>query len=99
LFVSINEITVLFLALPTGNVKDSHVQHSFAHWSPPRRPYSNVKSTVLVAQFGATEVKEQGKKEKAQRVVAASSELKPGIAPPLPHNEMLARTLFSFEDQ
>jgi hypothetical protein len=32
------------------------VQHSFAHRSPPRRPYSNVKSMVLVAQFGATAV-------------------------------------------
>src|SRR5262245_48644005 len=58
LFVSLNEIAVLFLALPTGTqlVKDSHVQHSFAHRSPPRRPYSNVKSMVLVAQFGATAV-------------------------------------------
>jgi hypothetical protein len=41
--VSLNEISVVFLALPTGKqlVEDSHVQHSFAHRSPPRRPVSN----------------------------------------------------------
>jgi hypothetical protein len=68
------------------------VQHSFAHRSPPRRPYSNVKSMVLVVQFGATAVGGTRQEEKAQRAVAASSESKPWIAPPLPHNEMLART-------
>src|SRR5262245_40664814 len=65
---------------------------SFAHRSPLRRPYSNVKSMVLVAQFGATAVGGIRQEERAQRAVAASSESKPWIAPPLPHNEMLART-------
>ena len=59
--------------------------------------YSNVKSMVLVAQFGATAVGSIRQEEKTQRAVAASSESKPWIAPPLPHNEMLARTLLSFE--
>ena len=54
--------------------------------------YSNVKSMVLVAQFGATAVGSIRQEEKTQRAVAASSESKLWIAPPLPHNEMLART-------
>src|SRR5262249_18064440 len=65
---------------------------SFAHRSPLRRPNSNVKSMVLVAQFGATAVGSIRQEEKTQRAVAASSESKLWIAPPLPHNEMLART-------
>ena len=48
--------------------------------------YSNVKSMVLVAQFGATAVGGIRQEDKTQRAVAASSES------PLPHNEMLART-------
>src|SRR5215471_19134639 len=47
---------------------------------------------VLVAQFGASAVGGIRQEEKTQRAVAASSESKPWIAPPLPHNEMLART-------
>ena len=43
-------------------------------------------------QFGATAVGGTRQEEKAQRAVAASSKSKPCIAPPLPHNEMLART-------
>src|SRR5215831_21313995 len=65
---------------------------SFAHRSPLRRPYSNVKSMVLVAQFGATAVGGIRQEEKAQRAVAASLESKPWIAPPLRYNEMPART-------
>src|SRR5262249_18236771 len=42
------------------------------------------------AQFGATAVR-------GIRQLAASSESKPWIAPPLPHNEMLVKTLLSFE--
>ena len=67
------------------------MQLSFAHRSPPRRPYSNVKSRFSSPNLEPRRLEEQGKK-RAQRAVAASSKSKPWIAPPLPHNEMLART-------
>src|SRR5262249_44731257 len=70
---------------------------SFAYRSPSRRPYSNVKSMVLVAQFGATAVRGIRQEEKTQNAGATSLESKPWITPPLPHNEMLARTLLSFQ--
>src|SRR5262249_6893141 len=60
-----------------------HVQHSFAHRSPPRRPYSNVKSMVLVAQFGATAVGGTRQEEKATAArcpaaLHAASHARPG---------------------
>ena len=69
------------------------MQHSFAHRSPPRRPYSNVKSLVLVAQFKAAAVGgKQGKKRRHRGRGRFFIESKPWIEPPLPHNEMRART-------
>jgi hypothetical protein len=69
------------------------MQHSFAHRSSPRRPYSNVKSMVLVAQFRATAVGGTRQEEKAQRAMAASYRSREALdCTPLPHNEMLART-------
>ena len=73
------------------------MQHSFALRSPPRRPYSNVKSMVLVAQFGATAVlgtrqEREGATRRGRFIGVEALD-----CTPLPHNEMLARTLLSFE--
>jgi hypothetical protein len=67
------------------------VQHSFAHRSPPRRPYSNVKSRVLVATWShggwRNKARGEGTTRRGRFIGVEALD-----CTPLPHNEMLART-------